>query len=236
MRRVICALSLLGIMGVALAQEAEPGATPPPAPAEQKNSITVSVGAYRMSHATQDVQVTGVAWSTTSCFLLFFCSTNYGTNHTVLANQFDTSAQGALSVDYERQIKYGMVYGGSVLLTQTPFTVPALAPAGGKMTGVFGFGTLGKYFRDPGSLRPFIGVGVGVVAASIGGGINAHTGGGAAEAVAGLRYRTGRISFAAEYRRVATQAMHFGNGTVNNFDGHVNLSGQGAFMGLGIHF
>ena len=108
------------------------------------------------------------------------------------------------------------------------------------MDAKFYIPTIKKYFGDPGGFRPYIAVGIGQVRGDIGGYANVAslTEGTAAQAVAGIRYQSGRISFVAEYRYVRADRMGLrstakGTGTVR---GGVDVSGRGNFAGLGIHF
>lgn len=56
-------------------------------------------------------------------------------------------------------------------------------------------------------------------------------------ATAGLRYRTGHISFVTEYRYVRTFNMPVeSGGNTGDVIGNMDLSGQRNFIGLGIHF
>jgi hypothetical protein len=198
--------------------------------AEQKNAVTLQAGSYRLAKRNQDLQVVG-----DRVCVLFCLFSGHALNS--LANEFDTSSRDVAGLEYERQARRGFSYGADVFHIRNSFVVPALNPSQGEMRANFFLATLKKYFGDPRGLRPFVGGGIGIVDANLGGSVNRSASGRAAQAVAGVRYQSGRISVVAEYRYVRAPSIELDAGNeTGDVRGKLDLSGQGYFLGLGIHF
>lgn len=229
---VLCILVLIGVMGVLVDASADPETNSGSAPlfVENKNTVSLSFGSYNIYKRNQDWSIAGP----------YRCALFCGYASLPLPTEFDTTSRNVVGLEFERQFKHGFSFGLTYFKIRNSFAVPSLTPSQGTLDAWFIIPTVKKYFGEPGGFRPYIAVGLGQVRGDIGGYANVSrlTDGSAAQAVAGLRYQSGRISLVAEYRYVRAEQIHLqttdkGTGSVH---GGVDLSGRGNFAGLGIHF
>lgn len=227
-------LTLLCVIGVVLDAVAEPVPDSVLHPVEYKTTVLLNSGTFNMYNRVQDLSITGPWGCGTFLFIFDYC----GHSSSALPNEFDTSARDVYGLEIERQIKNGWSYGISYFQIRSTFSTPSVSPTQGILKAGFYFAMFKKYFGDPAGLRPYIGIGPGKVDASLGGYVNSGADGSAKQAVAGLSYQNGRISFVAGYRYVTTDFfwLHNPNDGVGAVHGNMDLSGRGNFVGLGINF
>ncbi len=258
-RGTIFGLILLGVMGIlpgaaaaepettpqtapqtapATPPETAPDITPPPVHG-YSNIITVYGGTFRIGHDTQNVTLTGreIVPQKTCLFWIFFCWYDGGGYVTSpLANSFDKRSYGVFSAGYEHLFRDHWTVGGLYMQMGNSYTVPAVSAGAGEVTTRHFFLMGGRYFRDPDKVRPFIRVGLGLVVADFFGTLTPRGIGYGAQASAGLRYQVDKISLSAEVRAIGSNIpWHKGQGTGSVY-GSLNMSGVGAFVGMGYAF
>lgn len=204
---------------------------PPSGPRERRNSVTFTYGTYILAHSAQNWSLIGPY--SCSTFLFF---TICGNSMTPQENRFDTFAHDVGGLEYERKLGRHFAYGATWFHAKTTFTTPSLTPATGVARADFLMATITLYMRQPGSVRPFIGVGYGDIWGRLSGGVNQDISGAASMARIGLRYETERANYVLGYRDVRTSLIYNRGAEVGSISGTTNLSGRGIYVGAGVRF
>lgn len=144
-----------------------------------------------------------------------------------LSTQVKTKASGVFALSGEYEFGNGFALEPEVLVFKTTW-----AQSNGN-SGDFSAAVItvnGKmYLADSDTFRPFIGAGIGAAATSFSGGITGNTSGAALQLFAGIEMRFDQVSLRLEYKAVSAE-------TDDENSNVVDVSGKGAFAGVGIHF
>jgi len=144
-----------------------------------------------------------------------------------LSTQVKTKASGVFALSGEYELGNGFALEPEVSVFKTTWAQSngntgdvsaAVVMMNGKM-----------YFADSDTFRPFVGAGIGAAATSFGGGITGSTSGAALQLFAGVETRFDQVSLRLEYKAVSAE-------TEDDNSNVVDISGKGAFAGIGIHF
>lgn len=144
-----------------------------------------------------------------------------------LSTQVKTKASGVFALSGEYDFGNGFALEPEVLVFKTTWVQSngnsgdfsaAVVTMNGKM-----------YLTDSDTFRPFVGAGIGTAATSFSGGITGNTSGVALQLFAGVEMRFDRISLRLEYKTVLAE-------TEDDNSNVVDITGKGAFAGIGVHF
>ncbi len=197
-----------------------------------RNTVTLKSGTFVLDTASQELEIDDYCYITCGWY-------NYY-DHPI-AVEVNTDTRDVVDIEYERRSDLGYSYGAELLHYATTYTIPSLNPADGEMSVTMLFGNVKKYYGSPQGLRLFIAMGAGFIDASMNGAISEEGAiGPAVQAFSGIRYNVGRYSVIAEYRYLLAPSTHVNEATtaVNEYlvRGDLDLSGSGAFVGLGYDF
>jgi opacity protein-like surface antigen len=178
-----------------------------------------------------------------TCVLLIFC----GFPAREFPIEIDQRSREAVGLEYEYRTRWGFSLGGDVLHTSNRYTASLIDPssgafvasADGQLDVYYVFAMVKKYFALTERFQPFVGAGLGLVDARLSGGLNKQASGLALQLAGGLHYRIGsRVGIRAEYRHISAPDIALDESEVNTgqIGGNLNLSGQGAFVGISAHF
>jgi len=141
---------------------------------------------------------------------------------------FDDTVSGLYSIEALYQLP-AIAIGGEVIGYSTEFT-SAGASDKHDVDVMNVFVNARKYFRSGRRIQPFIGAGLGAATADISGPtIAGDTFGLAYQLTAGVEFRVARVGLQAEVK-------HIGAETEDENNEKIDVSGTGAFLGVGLHF
>lgn len=144
-----------------------------------------------------------------------------------VSTQVKTKASSVFALSGELELGNSFALEPEVLLFKTTW-VQSNGNAGDVSAAVVMMN--GKmYLADSDTFRPFVGAGIGAAATSFSGGITGNTSGAAFQLFAGVEMRFDQVSLRLEYKAVSAE-------TEDDNSNVVDISGKGAFAGIGIHF
>jgi len=230
-----CIALLASIIGIVTDAAAEPeiNSSLPPLIVEHKNTVAIKFGSYSIAKRNQNLAILGPG---------SFVSPLFGGSYIAypryaLPIEISNSSQDVINISFERQTNRGFSFGGELLHLNNSYALASISPSQGKIKSTFLFATVKKYFGEPGGFQPFVAGGAGGGSTELNTDKRRTANGPAAQVVTGIRYQNSRINGYAEYRYVYAPSLSFSEGkNTGDIEGKLNLSGQGYFVGIGIHF
>lgn len=143
------------------------------------------------------------------------------------STQVKTKASSVFAVGGEYEFANGFAIAPEILLFKTTWTQSNGAVGSFNATVVTLNGKM--YLASGDTFRPFIGAGVGAAATSFSGDITGNSGGAAFQLFAGAELRFNQVGLYLEYKTVSAE-------TEDDNSNVVDVSGKGAFAGIGIRF
>lgn len=229
---------LASIVGIVTNVAAEPeiDSNLPPLIVGYKNTVTIKSGSYSISKRNQNLAILGPG--------IYVAPTFFGSYTTypryALPIEISNSSRDVINISFERQTNRGFSFGGELLHLNNSYVISSISASQSKIKSAFLFAIVKKYFGEPGGFQPFVAGGAGGGSTDLNPDRTEHrktASGAAAQVVAGIRYQNSHVSGYAEYRNVYAPSLSFPEGDhTGDIEGKLNLSGQGYFVGLGIHF
>ena len=143
------------------------------------------------------------------------------------STQVKTKASSVFAVGGEYELENGFAIAPEILLFKTTWTQSNGAVGSFNATVVTLNGKM--YLASGDTFRPFIGAGVGAAATSFSGDITGNSGGAAFQLFAGAELRFNQVGLYLEYKTVSAE-------TEDDNSNVIDVSGKGAFAGIGIRF
>lgn len=140
---------------------------------------------------------------------------------------YEERAARPAGLEYQWRFRNNLAVGGDLLTFKNDFKI---LKAGGHARTVFLSANIKKYFAPTAGFKPFIGAGLGEVYVNVDSPlVTGTTGGIGAQAVLGMELQYRHVGFQAEYKYVYAD-------TEDDNGEEIDVSGQGLFGGLSIHF
>ena len=138
---------------------------------------------------------------------------------------FDTTSKSVYAVEYEQKLRNNLSFGGELISYKNSFN-----SGFDQANATHIFANFKKYFDVAPHVQPFIGVGAGGSTVSLSGATSSGTAGGfGIQFMAGVKFPFEGISAVVEYKVISADPADLAGSTVD-------LSGDGLFAGLAIHF
>ena len=143
--------------------------------------------------------------------------------------QFDDSSSGVFGAELEWRMESGISLGGELTLYQNDWVTPSNPLSSGEVDTVIVMFNAKKYFAVSDIVHPYVGAGAGVAVTDFSGAITGNSSGLAIQAVGGIEFRWGKVGLYTELKALSADTEDEGNE-------EVDVSGNGAFVGLSIFF
>lgn len=138
---------------------------------------------------------------------------------------FDTTSSSVFSIEYEKKIRRYLTWGVEFIGYQNLYTPGTTSSA----DSLHIMANIKKYFHVSRHAQAFVGVGAGASTVTLDGAVDGSAGGTGFQAMAGFKFPFKSFSLILEYKMISAKSD-------DSAGESVDISGDGAFAGIGITF